>query len=139
MWTWLGMGSSASANSTQLAVLFHLLRQVARCITTPSLTLQSNTCTAQAWQMTKTGVRKTERYLPVGTVVTCIGELVPNQIHTPASAIPAGKLSHRALERAVHERRFKKLKICSVANANANANAKKTELSEEITTALYGS
>jgi hypothetical protein len=41
-------------------------------------------------QMTKTGMRKTERYLPVGTVVTCVGELAPNQIRTPVSSTPAG-------------------------------------------------
>eukprot|EP00967_Tisochrysis_lutea_P046976 scaffold57155_cov22-Tisochrysis_lutea.AAC.2 len=35
-------------------------------------------------------MRKTERYLPVGTVVTCVGELAPNHIRTPVSATPAG-------------------------------------------------
>jgi len=47
----------------------------------------------KAWQMTKTGMRKTERYLPVGTVVTCVGELAPNHIRTPVSATPAGTVS----------------------------------------------
>ncbi|KAF5842535.1 hypothetical protein DUNSADRAFT_6779 [Dunaliella salina] len=46
----------------------------------------------KAWQMTKTGMRKTERYLPVGTVVTCVGELSPNHVRTPVSATPAGTI-----------------------------------------------
>ncbi|KAJ9525923.1 hypothetical protein QJQ45_009419 [Haematococcus lacustris] len=37
-------------------------------------------------QMTKAGVRKTERYLPVGAVITCVGELAPNTICGPQGA-----------------------------------------------------
>lgn len=40
----------------------------------------------KAWQMTKHGIRKTERYLPVGTVVTCVGELSHNTIASPHPA-----------------------------------------------------
>ncbi|KAL6748566.1 hypothetical protein V8C86DRAFT_3146576 [Haematococcus lacustris] len=40
----------------------------------------------KAWQMTKAGVRKTERYLPVGAVITCVGELAPNTICGPQGA-----------------------------------------------------
>jgi hypothetical protein len=38
--------------------------------------------------MTKHGMRKTERYLPVGAVVTCVGELSQNHINGP----PPGSL-----------------------------------------------
>mmetsp|Transcript_31186 Transcript_31186/g.79503 ORF Transcript_31186/g.79503 Transcript_31186/m.79503 type:complete len:485 (-) Transcript_31186:467-1921(-) len=36
----------------------------------------------KAWQMTKHGMRKTERCLPVGAVVTCVGEVSQNTIRT---------------------------------------------------------
>lgn len=46
-------------------------------------------------QMTKVGMRRQERFLPVGAVVTCIGELVPNQVRTPPSSTPAGTAPHQ--------------------------------------------
>jgi hypothetical protein len=47
--------------------------------------------------MTKHGMRKTERYLPVGSVVTCVGELSHNHICGPppnstASSAPSSSL-----------------------------------------------
>lgn len=60
----------------------------APCIICESHRLGSFACARR--QMTKTGMRKTERYLPVGTVVTCVGELSPNYIRTPVSSTPAG-------------------------------------------------